>query len=64
VRFTLLDETSDDPVVSAELPTPRARASMRSAWRCGASLELNKEYEWSALALTPRDSARDVVASG
>jgi hypothetical protein len=66
VRFTLMDETSDDPVVSAELPTPTRAGvyAIRLADR-GVSLEPNKEYEWSvALAVDPKDSARDIVASG
>jgi Domain of Unknown Function (DUF928) len=66
VRFTLLDEKSDDPMVSAELPTPtRAGVYAIRLTDHGASLEPNKEYEWSvALAVDPKDSARDVVASG
>jgi len=66
VRFTLIDEKSDDPVVSAELPTP-TRAGIYSINLADhhASLELNKEYEWSvALAVNPKDAAQDIVASG
>ena len=66
VRFSLVDETKDDPVVSTELPTP-TRAGVHAIRLAdhGASLEPNKEYEWSvALVVDPKDSARDIVAAG
>lgn len=66
VRFTLLDEKSDDPIVSAELATPtRGGIYAIDLAQHGASLEPGKEYEWSvALAVDPEDSAKDIVASG
>jgi hypothetical protein len=66
VRFTLIDEESDDPVVSADLPTPTQAGiyAIRLADH-GVSLAPDKEYEWSvALAVDPADPAKDVVASG
>jgi hypothetical protein len=66
VRFTLIDEKSDDPLVSAELPTPtHAGVYAIRLVDHRVSLELNKEYEWSvALAVNPKDAAQEVVASG
>jgi len=66
VRFTLLDEDGDDPIVSADLATP-TRAGIHAIRLAdhGVSLELVKEYEWSvALAVDPEDSAKDIVAAG
>jgi uncharacterized protein DUF928 len=66
VRFTLLDEQRDDPVVETELPTP-TRAGIYAIRLAdhGVTLSPNKEYEWSvAIAVDPKDSARDIVASG
>jgi hypothetical protein len=66
VRFTLLDEKSDVPVVEKELPAP-SRAGIHAIRLAdyGISLAPDKEYEWSvAIAMDPKDSARDIVASG
>jgi hypothetical protein len=64
--FTLIDETSIDPLLEVELPRPAHPGIQRvDLSRYEVRLERGTEYEWSvALVVDPEQRANDIVAAG
>ncbi len=66
VVFTLIDETSVEPLVEAELERPSRGGIYRiDLVEYSARLERSAEYEWSVvLIIDPMQRSKDVISSG